>query len=509
MNKAFKKTGGIRPGKSAFDLSFEHKTTCNMGELIPIAIKEALPGDVFSIGNEIVIRMQPMVAPILHPINVSVHWWNVPNRIMWHDNLPSAGNWEDYVTGGPDGTTAPTLPVQNGPYTSKQLADYLGFPLGVALDGVKPVRFPTIAYNTVYNEWYRDQTHITEVSVTQNTILKRAWEKDYFTAALPWQQRGTAPAFPISGTIDIEGVDEDITMTEDGDWPPTGAVNMQIGASGNLQLNTAVLSGDTRWDNTALQVDLGTATTFDVSDLRLAFQIQRWLERNARGGARYPEYLWNHYGEAPRDERLERPEYIGGFKAPIIISEVLQTSATGIGSETTPQGNLAGHGISVDRQAIGKYRVKEHGIIIGIMSIMPKPTYSSQGVSREWIKSSKYDYYVPEFANLSEQPIYEGELYCDGTQSHHETVFGYIGRYDEYRYSRSIVTGDMRSDFDEWHLARQFTSRPSLNQSFIDCDPDTRIFANESEDGFIVSCGNIIKAVRPMPIISNPGLIDH
>ena len=249
---------------------------------------------------------------------------------------------------------------------------------------------------------------------------------------------------------------------------------------------------------------MASATTFNVSDLRLAFQIQKWLERNARAGVRYTEFLRSHYGVAPRDDRLDRPEYIGGSKAPVIVSEVLQTSST----STTPQGNMAGHGLSADKAYIAKYHAQEFGVVVGLMSIMPRSSYQ-QGIDRQWLRRSRYDFYSPEFANLSEQGIERAEVYATTSGTENRTIFGFQGRYDEMRFKRSMVCGKMRSTYDYWHLGRKFASAPLLNEEFIKCVPSKRIFASQTEPGIIANVGNMIRALRPMPIMSSPGLIDH
>ena len=221
------------------------------------------------------------------------------------------------------------------------------------------------------------------------------------------------------------------------------------------------------WWKTALNrnvVNLGSATTFNVADLRLAFQIQKWMERNARAGVRYTEFLRSHYGVAPRDERLNRPEYIGGSKAPVIVSEVLQTSST----STTPQGNMAGHGLSADKAYIAKYHAQEFGVVVGLMSIMPRSSYQ-QGIDRQWLRRSRYDFYSPEFANLSEQGIERAEIYATTSGTENRTIFGFKGRYDEMRFKRSMVCGKMRTSYDYWHLGRKFASAPLLNEEFIKC----------------------------------------
>jgi len=483
-NRTFQMVNGLRPGRSVFDLSYEKKFTCEMGELIPVMVDEVVPGDVFSFGNDIVIRFQPLVAPILHEINAYVHYFFVPYRILWDD-------WEDFISGGVDGDFADPLPRWDAVYFGKySLWDYMGFPL-INVGAPLPLDFPKRAYNLIYNEYYRDENLIDEVDITKSeVILKRAWEKDYFTAALPWQQRGTAPALPISG----------VTSATWGAALANGDKFLMYDAATNRPKTSA--------DKSFLEantVDFSDAATFDVADLRLAFQIQKWLERNARAGARYTEFLRSHFGVAPRDDRLNRPEYIGGSKSPVIVSEVLQTSST---DATSPQGNLAGHGLSADATFIGKYHAQEYGVIVGIMSVMPRSAYS-QGIDRQWLRESKYDFYFPEFAGLSEQAIMITEIYSTVGEVNNRVIFGYQGRYDEMRVKRNMVCADMRDTFDYWHLGRKFSAPPALNGTFIECNPSKRIFADTLERGLIVNIRNNIKAIRPLPIVSNPGLIDH
>ena len=225
------------------------------------------------------------------------------------------------------------------------------------------------------------------------------------------------------------------------------------------------------------------------------------MERNARGGNRYIEFLKSHFGVNPRDERLQRPEYLGGTKVPIILSEVLQTSETG----TTPLGQLGGHGIGVSSAYAAKAVVREFGLVIGLMSIMPAPAYM-QGVNRQWIKDTLYDFFFPEFVGISEQEVLRGELYATADEEENKTVFGFQGRYDEMRYKPNLVVGEMRTMFDYWHLAREFSGPPLLNDSFVKCVPDKRIFAVQNVPGFIVQFGNIIKALRPLPMVAEPGI---
>nr|WAE43587.1 MAG: major capsid protein [Microviridae sp.] len=522
-SKVYSHTGSIKPGRSTFDLSYTKTFTCDMGQLIPVMCDEVVPGDFIKLGNQCVIRFQPLVAPVLHEINVYTHYFFVPNRIMWNNATPD--NWESFITGGADGLAVPTLPRWSPLLAETDIGslwDYLGFPTTGTPGtpnvpaGVLPVDFPRRAYNMIYNAYYRDETLQTEVALTNGDILKRDWEKNYFASALPFQQRGTAPALPISGIVPIKGIGttsqnfllSGSSVYESGGTHPSYAYGRPVdedhGADQGLVIKgTAASSG---YPN--ITADLSSATTFNVADLRLAFQIQRWLERNARAGARYTEFLQSHFGVHPRDERLQRPEYIGGSKSPVIISEVLQTSE----SATTPQGTLAGHGISASNAYAGKYHVKEFGWIIGIMSIMPRQAYNSQGINRQFIKTTKYDYYFPEFAHLSEQAIFNGELVAkNGDATYNQGIFGYQGRYDELRTKDNITAGLMRTTFNYWHMARDFNvaSPPALNASFIECVPTKRIFAVTTVPGLIVSFGNVIAASRPLPIMAEPGLIDH
>ena len=489
MAKIFQRVGAVKPRKSAFNLSYEKKFTCDFGQLIPVMCDEVVPGDFFKIGNQMVIRFQPLVAPILHEINVYVHYFFVPYRLLWDQ-------WEDFITGGVTGDLTPTIPTWSPtPVTGNALNslwDYLGFPTGIIPAGALPLDFPRRAYNMVWNEYYRDETLQTEVALTNEAILLRNWAKDYFTSSLTSQQRGTAPALPIAGTASAVFASQDGYDAQMSFEYLASTMHLRTRVANILNHNT---------------VDLSTATAFDIADLRLAFQIQKWMERNNRAGARYTEFLEAHFKVSPRDDRLQRPEYIGGSKAPVIVSEVLQTSST---DTESPQGNLAGHALTVSEAFCGKYHAQEYGLILGMMSVMPKASYS-QGINRQWLRRTKYDFYFPEFANLSEQAIERAEIYASAVEAENLTLFGYQGRYDEMRIKQNMIVSEMRDTFDYWHCGRQFATAPLLNSSFIECNPSglKRIFASTDSPGLIVSFGNLIKAVRPLPIQAEPGLIDH
>lgn len=520
-SKVYSHVGLPNIGYSAFNLSYEKKFTGDMGLLYPIMVDDCIPGDLWQIGAQAVIRCQPLVAPILHQIDIYACYYFVPYRKMWETS--SSDCWEAFITGGEDGSLAPTIPTwdpNNGvDNIAGGLWDYFGYPLGVETDGCDPLVFPRYAYNWIWNEFYRPEDLVSEVALTQTSLLRVAWQRDYFTSALADLQRGTAPSLPISGTS-AAVFDDDVEI--DGAASGAGGVNLQTTSGTNLfgATTLAAMEQNLRARKTATgtstnkglddnSVDLSSATTVDITDLRLAVQIQRFLERSNRAGARYIEALYAHFKIAPRDDRLDKPEFIASVKFPLIVSEVLQTSET----NTTPQGTLAGHAIAAVNKYIAKYRVKEHGLIMGLMFIRPKPAYSSEGVERQWnsaARGTRYGWPFPEFANLSEQEIYNGELFItDGVSATNIDIFGYQGRYNECRSKQDMVVGGMRSTFDYFHCARQLGALPTLNSTFLLCTPRDDAWAAPSEDQFMISWGNKIKCIRPLPIAAVPGLMDH
>lgn len=583
MMKIFQKIGGLFPRRSRFNLSYTKKFSADMGKIYPVLCEEVVPGDTWKIGNNIVIRFQPLVAPILHNINVKVHYFFVPYRILWsklHNdemNLPLDGSWEDFIAGVNDplpesgGAVTPEedepilprfYPVTGTSYDSsgaisakKSLWDFFGMNVGVTTDAEEvpthqsaekdnfPLLFPWLAYNMIYNEYYRDENLIEPVELDQGAVLNCCWNKDYFTSALPWQQRGIAPALPISGYGVAEFTGNFLQMG-DAQSPDLGRSNsitryirgrtgqsfvpplepelgtpfvfqpyndylQELGNYSNDTDDQARMSENFNINmRNALnhnRVALDNVNTFDISDLRLAFQVQKWLERNARGGVRYTEFLKAHFGVSPRDDRLQRPEYIGGSKSPVVISEVLQTSST---DSTSPQGNLAGHGLVADGNFCSSYTATEYGLVMGLMTVVPDTEYQ-QGINRQWLRKTKYDFYSPEFAHLSEQAVEEGEIYFTGDPTNDKKIFGYQGRFDEMRVKQNMTCSEMRDTFDYWHLGRKFVSAPNLNGDFVTCKPSKRIFAVQDEDTLIVSFHNRVKAIRPLPLIGEPGLIDH
>jgi hypothetical protein len=343
-------------------------------------------------------------------------------------------------------------------------------------------------------------------------MKKRAWQHDYFTSALPWTQRGPEATIPLGTTAPINWQNDTATATfvrnnADGSVITNttfdSAAALQSNSAGELYASIPSQTYVDLDNSDHLFADLSSATASSINDLRRAFRLQEWLERNARGGARYIEIITAHFGVRSSDARLQRPEFLGGSSTPITISEVLQTSANA--NEPSPQGNMAGHGVSVGSSNYVSYRAEEHGYIIGIMSVMPKTAYQ-QGVPKHWKKLDKFDYYWPSFANIGEQPIYNEEIYHQNNATDSE-VFGYTPRYAEYKYIPSTVHGEFRDTLKFWHMGRIFANKPTLNQDFIECDSTEvdRVFnVTEGSEHLYVYLHNEVKATRLMPYFGTP-----
>ena len=511
QNKIFQQQRMNKPPMSAFDLSREQKLSCQMGELVPTYLEEVLPGDQFRVKTETLVRFAPMLAPIMHRVDVFLHYFFVPNRIIWDE-------WEEFISGDQDGQytsgeTAPVMPIVNLNYDrlhdsirEKKLADYLGLPVN-QLPGLTTTTdvslLPFRAYQKIYNEYYRDPNIHDEIDITQsftaNTqaqlkLRYRSWEKDYFTSALPFVQRGAALGVPI----DYEYADNTLIYDISGN-PVASTVGL------SAQATTGRLIDDSNTDELQVRNLANDVFDFQINELRRASALQRWLEKQALGGYRYIETIFSHFGVKSSDKRLQRPEYLGGGKIPVMVSEVLNTSATA----TQPQGNMSGHGITMGESMSFQTQIEEHGYIMGIMSIMPKPAYY-QGVDKHWLRTDKFDYYWPELANLGEQEVKNIELYLENDANINNGTFGYQQRYAEYKYGKSSVHGDFRDDLDFWHLGRKFATRPQLNETFLEVNPSddyiTNIFAVETGDNIWVQLYHDVKARRPMPYFANPQL---
>lgn len=509
------------PKKSGFDLSHEKKLSMKFGKLTPMLLQEVMPGDVFKGRTEALIRMAPMVAPIMHRVDAYIHYFNVPNRIIWPE-------WEDFITGGDKGTEAPNMPVvQIGSLLTGgkgTLTDYFGIPT-MDEDALAPIQvsaLPYRAYHEIWNEYYRDQ-NLQEPfdweiasSAEMAALQTRAYEKDYFTSALPYPQKGPAVELPLDISYSPQ-YKEPISVNNLGN-PNTTPADWGNGDTGRWGSRAPVeavpgtpdpyIEHPDGWhiENLADQQSVDS-TSITIEELRRASRLQEWLEIAARAGSRYKELIKSMFGTNTGDARLDRPEYIGGGKIPISISEVLNT----VGVEgQAPQGDMAGHGIAVGAKSSFFCKVKEHGHIIGIMSILPKTGYQ-QGLARLWGRRDKFDFPWPKFANLGEQAVKNSELYQDYTDAtENDLTFGYVQRYGEYKYAENTVHGDFRDDLDFWHLSRKFANRPQLNEEFIQCDnaDNQRIFAvtDPNIDKFYVQLYNQVQATRPLPYFSNPTL---
>lgn len=498
MKNLFNSIKVLRPNKNVFDLTHDVKLSLDMGDLVPILAMECVPGDKFKLSCESLLRFAPLTSPVMHRFDVTMHYFFVPNRILWP-------NWEAWITSPAPTAVHPYVDADDGTAPQNKLHDYLGVHTG-SLPGPRNVNaFPYAAYNCIYNEYYRDQNLVAEVPYelvdgdnTSNeevwaVIRKRAWEHDYFTAALPFAQKGAAVAIPL-GTVELSPTSTNPGLfVEAATHANISGATSPTGITANLEVDGEPAQYD---PNGTLEV---APTT--VGDLRRSIKLQEFLERLARGGSRLTEVIWNFFGVKSSDARLQRPEYITGTKSPVVISEVLNSTGEDGG---LPQGNMSGHAVSVTTGKYGSYYCEEHGWIMGIMSVMPKTAYQ-QGIPKAFLKiNDPFEYFWPQFAHIGEQAVQQQELYAASATP--EATFGYVPRYSEYKYMPSRVCGDFKDTLDHWHMGRIFASDPALNQAFIECAPGKRIFAVEDASPHSLYCHvlNKITAVRPMPKFGTP-----
>lgn len=482
--------------RSKFSLSNSKLFTGDMGELIPCGLVEVLPGDSIQQSTSALIRCQPLLAPLMHRVQASIHHFFVPHRLVWP-------TFEDFITGGPDGmddSVFPTIELTTTTGAQGTLADYLGVPT-VGSGTLEVSALPFRAYAMIWNEWYRDQDLeqslvISEADgpdATTNTTLQfRGWEKDYFTSSRPWTQKGPEVSIPLTGDAPV--VVDTFSGGTTADGKPyvanvTGGPAYQHGYGDTLGANTGLLPPSSASN---LFADLSDVSAATINDLRLAFALQRYEEARARYGSRYTEYL-AYLGVRSSDARLQRPEYLGGGKAPVQFSEVLQTSPTTDGDDEEGVGNLKGHGIGALRSNRYRRFFEEHGYIISLFSVMPKTMYV-QGLPRTWNRRTKEDFWQKELEHIGQQEVLNKELYAAHTTP--DGVFGYQDRYDEYRRIENTIAAEMRTTFDYWHLGRIFASDPALNASFVRSNPSKRIFAEQTQDSLWVQVMHSIQARR-------------
>lgn len=522
--------------RSVFNRSHTHKTTFDSGLLVPIFVDEALPGDTFSVNMSCFARLATPLVPIMDSLEMDVFFFAVPNRLLWDNwqkfmgEQANPNDSTDYLIPTLEMGTAPTVPFEVG-----SLGDYFGLPVEIAgLTGINALPFR--AYNLIYNEWFRDENLQNSLTVRKDdgpdsypayyqnygptgadSLLRRGKRHDYFTSCLPWPQKGPGVMLPLGDTAPVEPVA--------GAYPTFnsagGPQNEQAWRSGsgtmNLDSGGSAVAGNITWANPGLEVDLSSATAATINSLRQAFQVQKLLERDARGGTRYTEILRSHFGVVSPDARLQRPEYLGGGRVPVSVHPVVQTSGSppdSSGYTPTPQGNLAAFGTAGGTGIGFSKSFVEHCIIIGLISVRAELTYQ-QGINRMWSRSTRYDFYWPAFAHLGEQAVLQKEIFCSGVPAEDEAVFGYQERWAEYRYFPSKITGKFRSgitggSLDVWHLAQNFSTAPVLSNEFIvDAPPVDRVLAVTGEPQFLFDSHFSIRCARPMPTYSVPGLTDH
>lgn len=513
--------------RSSFDAQKTYKTTFDAGYLIPVYVDEVLPGDTFNLKMTAFSRLATPLFPIMDNMVMESFFFFVPNRLVWSNWVKFMGQQDN-----PSDSISYTVPQTTSPvggYAACTLGDYLGLPTIGQVAAGKTITHMSLyqrAYNLIWNEWFRDENLQTSVPQlmgdgpddnTNFSLLRRGKRKDYFTGALPWPQKGTAVTLPLGTTAPVISNGLNPTYSGLGSGPYSNQPLTIDGPSNHLYLGgTNYASGTLKVGNqSGLVADLSQATAATINQIRQSFQIQRLLERDARGGTRYTEIVRSHFGVVSPDSRLQRPEYIGGGSTPININPIAQTSGSGASGTSTPLGNLAAMGTSLAHGHGFTYSAVEHGMIIGLVSVRADLTYQ-QGLARMWSRKTRYDYYFPVFAHLGEQPIYNKEIYATGDTSD-DSVFGYQERWAEYRYKPSQITGLFRSTttgtLDAWHLAQKFTSLPTLNDSFIrDTPPVDRIVAvGAAANGkqFLFDAFFNVRMARPMPMYSVPGLIDH
>lgn len=493
--------------RSKFSLSNYKLLSCDMGELVPCGLTEVLPGDSLQHATSALIRVSPLNAPVMHPVHARIHHWFVPHRLVWED-------WEDFITGGPTGTDAsvfPTITFGGGTGAAiGSLADYMGVtPL---VNNLAASALPFRGYAMIWNEWYRDQDLETELVIdktsgadtTTSVVLQNtAWEKDYFTSARPFEQKGPAISIPLTGNAPVRGLGANTAVTQatGGTQPLYGAYpagTNSVGASSQAFVASKSAAGTAaatafNATNSNVYADMSGLTAVTVTQLREALALQRFEEARARYGSRYVEYL-RYLGVRSSDARLQRPEYLGGGKQTIQFSEVVQSSPGEYDSEETPTGELRGHGIGALRSNRYRRFFEEHGYVFSFISVKPRSMYV-QGLARTFNRRTKEDFFQKELQHIGQQEILNKEVYAahatpDGT-------FGWQDRYDEYRRVESTISGEFRSTLlDFWHMGRIFSSDPALNASFVKANPTDRIFAVPSFDNLYIMANHSIQARR-------------
>lgn len=526
--------------RSSFNRSHTWKGTFDAGLLIPFFVDEVLPGDTFNLNVSMLCRLATPIVPIMDNVYLDTFFFFVPNRLVWNNFQKFMGEQED--PGDSIDYLIPQIFNSNTTVAANSAMDYMGFPIGSIYgsgNGNNKLNanvLPLRAYALIWNEWFRSEFLQDSIKIqkgdtsgvtTDNgaslpngtfasagSCLPRGKRHDYFSSSNPWPVfNGQSVDIPLGTKAPIIGpsplkfkVGDETGYHQLGVMNPTG---------GNTLDTVKITTSDSGTGfaaltyNSGLEVDLTNATAATINTLRQAFQVQRLLERDARGGTRYTEILRSHFNVVSPDARLQRPEYLGGSSTPFIVNPVAQTAASG---DVTPQGNLAAFGICAPSIHGFTKSFVEHGYIIGMCCVRADLTYQ-QGLNKMWSRKTRYDFYWPTLAHLGEQAVLNKEIYAQGT-SDDDGVFGYQERYAEYRYKPSMITGEFRSTYsaslDVWHLAQKFDSLPTLSDDFIrENPPIDRVIAVPSEPQFLMDAYFNLNCVRPMPLYGTPGLIDH
>lgn len=478
--------------RSKHTLSHYRMATTDMGKLVPIGCVPVLPGDTVQHHTTALVRVSPLNTPVMHPVNVRIHHFYVPNRIVFPD-------WEDFITGGEDGTPV-ALPTIQTTEEKKSVLTYLGLP---PIAGVDVCALPVYAFNKIFNEYYRDQDLVSARADDDITVPNVAWEKDYFSTARPWTQKGPDVTLPVGELAPVGYTDDNTAGLGAQVWDHNAQEwRLTTTPAQGAPWTMSTVTGD---GIGGLKADLAQASGATVNDFRAAFSLQRYQEARARYGSRFTEYL-RYLGVTPSDARLQRPEFLAGGTSRLNFSEVLQTAPTDAsGAEPASGiGDLFGHGIAGVRGNRYRKFFEEHGYIISLMSVRPKALYLN-GIHRDWLKTTKEDYFQKELANLGQQEVYQAELYAEPTRD----VFGYQDRYHEYRSHPSQVGQDFRDTLNAWHLGRDLQADVTLNEDFVKCEPSKRIFqiTDETVDSLWCMINHHIVARRLVPKRANPRII--
>lgn len=541
--------------RSKFDRSFSLKTSFNVGDIVPFYVDEVLPGDTFDVKTSKVVRMQTLITPIMDNIYLDTYYFFVPNRLVWEHWKQFNGENTESAWLPSTEYSIPQLTAPSGGWSVGTIADYMGIPTGVANLSVSALPFR--AYALICNEWFRDENLCDPLVVPtgdatvagSNTVAsvedyakgatpyKAAKYHDYFTSCLPAPQKGPDVGIGLTGNVPVVGNGIGLALTDGSKLgnlygsesnggsslyvDNTSTIGKPLGTAfsgygSNLSGSVGVATSDQlsgNLQNSGLVADLGALNSVTINQLRLAFQIQKLYEKDARGGTRYTEILKTHFGVTSPDSRLQRPEYLGGNRVPININQVVQNSATVEGE--TPLGNVAGYSVTSDTHSDFRQSFTEHGFVIGVMVARYDHTYQ-QGIERFWSRKTRFDYYWPVLANIGEQAVLNKEIYAQGTAEDDE-VFGYQEAWGDYRYKPNRVTGEMRSQYaqslDVWHLGDDYTKLPSLSSEWIVEDKTNvdRVLAVTSTNANQLFADLYInnQTTRPMPMYSIPGLVDH